>query len=142
VLSTAGVTDYGDLLRACYGATPTWLALFAVLVGRHAEHDQLAAAIADEAAAHLVRLITSLDPRAGDPIVLAGSVLSEDGPVSRAFHHRLAHHEDVRSGQTPVLNASSGVVGALWLALSARGTPAGSVHAELSTTARRWVGET
>lgn len=142
VLATAGVSGYADLLVACYGAAPTWLALFSVLVSRHAEHDPLAAAIADEAAVRLVRLLTSLELHAGDPIVLAGSVLSKDGPVSRAFHRRLGQLRDVRSGQTSVLSPSSGVVGALWLALSSRGIDAGSVHAELTTTVRRWLGET
>jgi glucosamine kinase len=142
VLATAGARGHDDLLQDCYLAAPTRLARFAVLVSRHAEHDPTAAAIADEAVVRLSELLSRLDRRAGEPVVLAGSVLTPSGPVGRSFRAALGQLPDIRSGQTPVLGSAGGVVGALWLALRSQGVVDDAVHERLTMSARRWLGET
>jgi N-acetylglucosamine kinase-like BadF-type ATPase len=159
VLVQSGATDYVSLLQACYRQPPTWLAQFAPLVSRHARDDAVAAAIADEAAETLWELLLSLPPRPGEPVVLAGSVLTANGPVSRALRQRLTGAPRVATttaghgpgatghgiGATSVLSAASGVVGALWLALAAPGRSDGErsgsragLHAALLGSAQRW----
>jgi len=138
VLAMSGTGGYLDLLQACYQATPTWLAEFSPLVSRHAGGDPAAAEIADQAVLLLLDLLLGLHPRPGEPIVLAGSVLAQDGPVSRSFRHRLAQLEGAPGEAREVLSASTGVVGALWLAVQPWVVDPSATHARLSATARRW----
>jgi glucosamine kinase len=130
VLTAAGATDYPGLLRACYAATPTWLARFAPLVAAHCDADPAAAEIAELAVGRLSELLLSLDPRPGEPIVLAGSVLTSVGPISRAFLARIGHRLS-----NPLLHSTIGVIGALWIATRSRAANAVQVHAKLVRTA-------
>jgi N-acetylglucosamine kinase-like BadF-type ATPase len=145
VLAVSGATDYVSLLQVCYQQRPAWLAQFAPLVSRHASSDPAARAIAEEAAATLLELLLSLPPRPGEPVVLAGSVLTVEGPVSRALRRRLTAAQDLDAGATSVLVATSGMVGALWLALATSGGDAAdgaeqqrAQHEALATSAQRW----
>lgn len=132
VVQATGAADYLELLEACYVGAPTWLAQFAPLVSEHADRDPLAASIAAEAGHHLESLLGALSPVAGRPLVLAGSVLTSSGPVGRQLRSRLAEQ-----GSHRILTSTSGVVGALWLALKPQvgGDPA--VHRRLVLTAAR-----
>jgi len=111
VLAAAGAGGYLELLAACYSATPTWLARFSPLVSEHAHQDPVAAGIATAAVDQLENLWASLSPLPGEPVVLAGSVLTAPGPVGRELRSRLAGHG------ASVLYGPGGVAGALWLAL-------------------------
>lgn len=134
VLDATGAGDYLQLLQTCYSARPTWLASLSPLVTQHAHHDPAAARIASKAAVLLADLLLSLNPAADEPIVLAGSVLTTPGPVSAEFRARLVTRHD-----NPVLIASSGVVGALWIGLRPRVVHGSSVHRRLLSTARSWL---
>lgn len=135
VLEAAGATNYLELLQACYAAPPTWLAQFAPLVSQYADRDHAAAEIVAEAVRHLEGLLSSLDPVGGRPLVLAGSVLTTPGPVNRTLRSRLG------ASVSSVYTSSSGVVGALWMALAPRvdGDPA--VHRRLVSTAERAIAQ-
>jgi hypothetical protein len=75
------------------------------------DSDPAAVAIAARAAELLAGLVLDLDPRPGLPIVVTGSVLRSVGAIRRAFGERI----DATLG-SPVVLATSGQVGALWLA--------------------------
>lgn len=134
VMTATRSNGYLDLLHACYAATPTWLAQFSSLVSQHAADDPVASDIADRAAALLERLLFSLDPRPDVPIVLAGSVLTKQGPISQSFRGRLS-----RRAVNPVLTSTTSVIGALWIGLQSRVGDSTVVHDRLVATARRWA---
>lgn len=130
VQSVTGTSGYLDLLQACYGQTPSWLAGLAPLVSEHAATDPVAGGIAVGAVDRLEQLLLGVDPRPEHPLVLAGSVVSAAGPVGRGLRDRLRAR-----GLGPVLSSSTGVVGALWIALRPYVRDAAAVHARLLTTA-------
>jgi glucosamine kinase len=137
VLESTGTSSYLELLQASYeasyAASPTWLAQFSTLVSRHASTDPVAASIAAEAVTLLDKLLLSLRPEPGLPIVLAGSVLTNEGPVSRRFRESLEHRAD-----NPVLSSTTGVIGALWIALQRHSADRPDVHERLVATAQPW----
>ena len=128
VLADAGAEDYLDLLQACYANPPTWLARFAPLVSRWAERDPVAGALADRAAELLASTLAGLEPRAGEPVVLGGSVLATPGPVRDRFVARVPPGLEL-------LSADSGVVGATWIAARRLGRAVPTLHEQLSRTA-------
>ncbi|MET0694624.1 MAG: BadF/BadG/BcrA/BcrD ATPase family protein [Propionibacteriaceae bacterium] len=134
VLDTSDTRDYVELLQASYAATPTWLAQFSALVSAHAADDPVAAGIAAEAVSLLERLFLSLDPEPELPVVLGGSVLTKPGPVSAALRERLA----ARPG-AEVLTSSSGVIGALWIALRRHVAESTDAHDRLVASAAPWL---
>jgi N-acetylglucosamine kinase-like BadF-type ATPase len=101
-----------SLLRDCvYDGPPVALAALAPLVPAAAE-------AGDRVAHRIVRravdlLVDAAEPLVGGtgPLVLAGSLLSADGPIRREVRGRLAQ----RHGRSPLL-ARPGPAGALWLA--------------------------
>lgn len=98
------------LITAANSEAPIRLARFASLVSDLAPTDPAAADIVAEAAgllaeqAHIARR-----PGETTPVVLAGSVIGPGRPVGEALRERL-------SGETEVLFAPDGAVGAAWLA--------------------------
>jgi N-acetylglucosamine kinase-like BadF-type ATPase len=108
----AGREECISLLRdAVYDGPPVALAALAPLVPAAAE-------AGDPVAHRIVRravdlLVDAAEPLVGgtEPLVLAGSLLSVDGPIRREVRARLAE----RHGRNPLL-AKPGAVGALWLA--------------------------
>jgi N-acetylglucosamine kinase-like BadF-type ATPase len=132
VLTQARAESYLDLLQTCYAEPPAWLARFSPLVSRHAGQDAAAAAIAHQAAGQLEALLTGLSLVPGEPVVLAGSVLTSDGPVQSLLRERLRSR-----GLGPVLSPASGVTGALWIALRGCGVQGSDVHVRLVQTTRR-----
>ncbi|QDP97076.1 N-acetylglucosamine kinase [Microlunatus elymi] len=99
------------LVRVPYLSRPVELAELAPIVTGLVDSDPAATAICAGAVEHLTRLLLELQPRPGRPIVAAGSVLQTPGPISAGFAVRL--HNELAG---PVLEARSGLVGALWLA--------------------------
>jgi len=99
------------LLRVPYQHPPVRLAELAPLVTELVDSDPAAVAIAARAAELLAGLVLDLDPRPGLPIVVTGSVLRSVGAIRRAFGERI----DATLG-SPLVLATSGQVGALWLA--------------------------
>jgi N-acetylglucosamine kinase-like BadF-type ATPase len=100
------------LLRRPYEQPPIRLAELAPLVTGLVDSDPAAASIAARAADILAGLVLDLDPRPGLPVVATGSVLLSARPIRQAFTDRVG-----ASLGSPVLTATSGLVGALWLAL-------------------------
>lgn len=117
------------LLRIPYEQPPVALARLAPLVSDLVDSDPAAATIAARAAESLAGLVLDLDPRPGRPVVMAGSVLQAD-PIRRAFVERVA-----AATASPVTPATSGLVGALWLALGDLDQPPDpDVHSRLTAT--------
>lgn len=122
------------LIRIAYRRTPASLGLLAPLVGAAAARgDGPARGIVEAAAEHLLHALDVVSRRgglpAGAPIVLAGSVLLNGGPVA----------DLVRAGigerfRTAPAEARDGAAGAAALALAAlTGAPVGdAVHARLT----------
>ena len=124
------------LLRVPYDQPPVALAGLAPLVSGLVDSDPVAAAIAARAAEILTGLVLELDPRPGRPVVVTGSVLQSD-PIRRAFADRIA-----TTVGSPVLPASSGLTGALWLALGDLDrSPDPAVHSRLTATLVEALGE-
>jgi N-acetylglucosamine kinase-like BadF-type ATPase len=118
------------LLRMPYQQPPVAIAQLAPLVSDLADADPAAAAIAARAAQTLAGLVLDLDPRPGRPIVITGSVLLAADPIRGAFIEQIEN-----ATGSPVARATSGLVGALWLALADLGqTPDPAVHGRLSRT--------
>ncbi|MGB3437988.1 MAG: BadF/BadG/BcrA/BcrD ATPase family protein [Actinophytocola sp.] len=98
------------LITSANAEAPIRLARFASLVSELATTDPAAADIIAEAAgllidqAHIARA-----PGETTPVVLAGSVIGPTSPVGQALRERL-------SGETEVLFAPDGALGAAWLA--------------------------
>ena len=128
VLAATSTSDAPGLLRRCYAEAPIWLATLGSLVAAHAD-DPAAAVILEGAVECLDGLLVSLQPRADPPIVLAGSVADPTGPVGARLRQRLASR-----WRNPVLGASNGLVGALWVASRSCGVTAAAVHAQLITS--------
>jgi glucosamine kinase len=103
------------LIRAVAARPPIELAALAPLVTEaEAAGDAVAAAICDDAAARLVRLVGDVrEPDEAVPLVLNGSVVREPGsPVGRRVRRRIAERF---TGE--VLTPADGIVGAAWLAV-------------------------
>ena len=128
VLAATGTSDTASLVRACYAEPPTWLARLAPLVSRHADTDPVAAEIADQAARLLATTLLRVRPEPERPIVLAGSVLVGESPVGRRLREAISHLAN------PVLEARSGLVGALWLAARQHGEVPAGLHRRLLDT--------
>ncbi|MDN5685978.1 MAG: N-acetylglucosamine kinase [Brachybacterium sp.] len=111
-----------DLIRAldeCLPAgAPAALGRFARLPGTVPE-DPAAREILDTAVRHVMDTVRALDPEAGLPVVLAGSVLATPGPIHDEITTGL--EADGRSFTT----ASSGLPGALLLARERAGDDLG-----------------
>ena len=117
------------LLRVPYEQPPVALARLAPLVSELVDSDPGAAAIAARSAEILAGLVRELDPRPGRPVVVTGSVLQTE-PIRSAFAERIA-----ATIGSPVLAASSGLAGALWLALGDLDQPPDpEVHSRLTAT--------
>lgn len=118
------------LLRAPYEHPPIRLADLAPLVTRLLDSDPAAVSIAARSAEILAGLVLDLDPRPGRPVVMTGSVLQSAGPIRQAFGERIS----AATGGPAVL-ATSGLAGALWLAIGdLTGTPDPAVHDRLTAT--------
>jgi len=117
------------LLRAPYRDSPVRLAELAPLVTGLVDTDPAAVAICARAADQLAGLLLALQPMPGRPVVTAGSVLQSAGPIRSAFIDRVAAQL-----ASPVLDAGSGLVGALWLAAGSGAEADPSVHARLVAT--------
>jgi glucosamine kinase len=143
VLATTGAHDTASLVRVCYAEPPIWLARLAPLVSRHADTDPVAGEIANQAAGLLAATLLRVRPVGDRPIVLAGSVLvgsvlvgsglaasvpADQSPVGRRLRQVIAHLHN------PVLEASSGLVGALWLAARQHGVAPAEFHRRLLDT--------
>ncbi|GIH98332.1 N-acetylglucosamine kinase [Planobispora takensis] len=105
--------ELADLLAtAVQSRPPRALAELAPLVSRAAEAgDPAAGAIVAEAAARLAATVSEVrEPGDRTPVVLAGSVLTSEGPVRRAVQDLL------RSRDAPVAVAGDGAGAAAWLA--------------------------
>lgn len=131
VLAELGTTDLVETIAVAYRHPPTRLSALAPLVSRFADTDPMAMAIAEQAADEIVATIISLDPDADEAIVLGGSVLTQDGPVSAGVRRRLAD-----GGYRAVSLASdgptgSGVIGAVWIALGGLAVNPAEVHRRL-----------
>lgn len=123
------------LLRVPYEQPPIALARLAPLVSELVGSDPAAAAIAARAAQILAGLVLGLDPRPARPVVTTGSVLQAD-PIRLAFTERIA-----AATGSPVMPATSGLVGALWLALGDLPQPPDpSLHRRLTTTLAEALG--
>jgi len=134
VLQVSGARDHLALVQRCYAEPPIWLARFAPLVSDHARTDDSAADIAAEAVRALEQLLFSLQPAPGAPMVLAGSViaprLGQTGPIAEALTSSLTQRLP-----NPLLLASDGIVGALWMAVRGMVNHDRSVHAQLLSSA-------
>ncbi|MGI8457941.1 MAG: N-acetylglucosamine kinase [Propionibacteriaceae bacterium] len=129
-----GADDGADLLAAAYAAEPHRLARLGAVVAASAADDPAAAELVEQAATHLVALVDQLrcSPTAGDaspglppglqPIVLAGSVLTSDGPVGRRVRALLA------AVGRPTSTAGPAVVGPVWLAARSLGPLDPEIH--------------
>jgi glucosamine kinase len=98
------------------------LAALSVLVGQAASAgDPMAVEITREAAAHLVETVRRV--RVGGPVVLAGSVLTNPGPVRRRV-------EELLGASVPVRTAGDAAGAAAWLsAREGLGASAAEAHA-------------
>ena len=124
------------LVRVPYLQTPVRLADLAPAVTELADQDPVAADICSRAADQLAMLALDLHPVGGRPVVVSGSVLQAEGPIRAAFIDRLD-----RNAIGPVLDARSGLVGALWLATATRpdGRPANVNDAALELSTGRQI---
>lgn len=109
VLRWFDVTDLNGLLQRAYRIPPRSLADLTPLVTELAERDDTAADICHRAGTQLADLVADLEPEPTRPIVTAGSVLHHVAGVRSALAERLGRSESI-------LPASSGLVGALWVA--------------------------
>ncbi|MFI5889560.1 N-acetylglucosamine kinase [Actinoplanes sp. NPDC051513] len=103
------------LIRAVAARPPIELATLAPLVVEaEAAGDAVAAAICDDAAARLARLVGDVrGPHETGPLVLNGSVVREaDSPVGRRVRRLIAERFP-----GDVLTAADGIAGAAWLAV-------------------------
>ncbi|WP_158558216.1 N-acetylglucosamine kinase [Spongiactinospora gelatinilytica] len=112
-LDGAGRRQAARVIAAAQARPPIELARLAPLVSRAAEAgDELALEIVAEAARLLTGTVASVRPAgAHTPIVLAGSVLTSQGPVRRAVLALLRERWDA-----PVTVAADGAGAAAWLA--------------------------
>ncbi len=129
VLAAAAATDADTLIGACYRQPPIWLASLAELVREHPE-DPDTVAIAHAAADHLEALLARLAPAPTEPIVVAGSVVTAPGPVGTELASRWRRRHP---GQ--VVQSSTGLVGALWIARRDCGPAGVDVHRRLVDSA-------
>ncbi|WP_433364265.1 N-acetylglucosamine kinase [Actinoplanes sp. CA-142083] len=128
------------LIRAVAARPPIQLAALAPLVVEaEAAGDAVAAAICDDAAARLVRLVGDVrGPAEADPLVLNGGVVrAQDAPVGRRVRRLIAERF---AGE--VLTAADGIAGAAWLAVRDirpqwSGERLAQVHALLTAPAPR-----
>lgn len=102
-----------DLIRALDGMTPAQWGRFAPLCGQ-ALPDPVARDILDTAARALARDVRRLDPHAELPVVLAGAVLSEGGPIRDELLCGLE-----AAGHPRIVIADDGLAGAWMLARAA-----------------------
>ncbi|MDN5761453.1 MAG: hypothetical protein L0H41_03930 [Microlunatus sp.] len=126
VAERMGTRDPVAIIRRCYREPPIWLAAFAELVSRCAD-DPAAIDIAERAADLLHTTLRRLEPRPELPVVLAGSVVTSEGPVRDALTRLLAG-----TLANPVITTKSGLVGALWLAGREVGLTEVDLHATLT----------
>jgi glucosamine kinase len=132
VLEEAGAADREQLIELAYAHEPHWLARFAPLVSTFADQGGDPAAIASQAANQLAEAMLSLRPEPTLPIVLAGSVLTTPGAISASVRASLS-----AGLPNPLLQASRGVVGALWLAARSTGRVEADLHRRLTASAER-----
>ncbi|WP_433348732.1 N-acetylglucosamine kinase [Microtetraspora malaysiensis] len=101
------------VIQAVHARAPLALAELAPLVTAAAEAgDAVAASLVRQAAGHLVDTVSRVREKdATSPIVLAGSVLTGDGPVGHAVRDLLARRWDA-----PVTVAGDAACAAAWLA--------------------------
>lgn len=139
VADAVGADTVAGMLAAIYRKPPRELAGLAPTVSATAADDPEARALLDRAT-RLVsdRVLRLRADRTGLPVVLAGSLLTGNGPLAGAVAQRLREH-----GVDEVQQAGDGVAGALWLALRGAGdTPGtdtpGNRFGDTSQPARQW----
>jgi len=119
------------VIAAVHAAPPAAIGRLAPLVRDLAPTDSVAADIAAAAAAELLRtadaVLARAGARAGSAVVVAGSVLTTDGPVARAVEAGLVD----RTG-TPVRRATDPAAGAAVLALRQLGWLTPAAHTRLT----------
>lgn len=112
VLAQLSATNAAEVVAACYAREPRQLSELAPLVGA-TDQDPTAAEILTRAAAVVSdRLLDLAAGRTDLPVVLAGSLVTGDGPLAGSVRTRLA-----AAGIATVAEAGDGLGGALWLAL-------------------------
>ncbi len=132
VLDWFDAADLNGLLQAVYQAPPRALADLTPVVAGLADTDTGAAQICRQAGDLLADLVQGLHPDPGRPIVAGGSVLHRISRVRSALGHRLprsghdtttlatsAQHscnEPATPQPSRILEATSGLLGALWVA--------------------------
>lgn len=113
VLAALGARTAAEVVAACYRREPRQLSELARAVGATTGRDPVADAVvargADLVAARLVDLVGG---REDLPVVLAGSLVTGDGPLADRVRAALS-----AAGATNVYEAGDGLGGALWLAL-------------------------
>ncbi len=115
VMTELGTSDLASTIAQCYARTPRALSELAPVVSR-ALPDPTAAAILDRAARVITARVQELSGERRDlPIVLAGSLVTGNGPLSEAVRERLG-----TLGFQSVHQAGDGLAGALWLASATR----------------------
>lgn len=139
VSDALGADTVAGLLAAVYRQPPRELAGLAPVVSATAADDPAARALVDRAA-RLVsdRVLRLRADRRSLPVVLAGSLLTADGPLAGTVVERLREQ-----GVDEVLQAGDGVAGALWLGLRGAGdTPGtdgpGNRFGDTAQPARQW----
>lgn len=112
---TPGRDAVNSVINAVRRDAPVDLARFARTVSNAAENgDPVACDIVARAAGHLIDTASLVRPdtASADPLVLAGGMLINDGPVSAAVRDAVAR----RWPSAPVSVARDGAAGAAWLA--------------------------
>jgi len=113
-----------DVIAKAYAVTPASLGELApVVTARAEEDDEVADGIVARGVAGLLASVDAVRPAAAGPVVLAGALLTHQGPVLAG----------VRAGLADPLTADQPTVGAAWLALVSLGVTDETVHANLSS---------
>jgi N-acetylglucosamine kinase-like BadF-type ATPase len=118
------------LLRVAYRRPPAALGLLAPLVGTASEAgDEMAGQLVAAAAEHLLHALDVIARHGGPPIVLAGSVLLNQGPVAELVRAGILRRFAVAPAE-----ARDGAAGAAVIAIAGcTGAPVGdAVHARLT----------
>ena len=95
-----------------------------MVTARAEEDDEVADGIVERGVAGLLASVDAVRPAAAGPVVLAGALLTHQGPVLAGVQAGLAD---------PPLTADQPTVGAAWLALVSLGVTDEAVHATLSS---------
>jgi len=115
-----------DVIAKVYGVPPASLGELAPVVTARAEDgDEVAGDIVRRGVAGLLASLDAVRPAAPGPVVLAGALLTQAGPVLAGVQGGLVD---------PPRTADQPTVGAAWLALVSLGVTDEAVHATLSSS--------